>query len=138
MPALRTYAIFICHAWDYSEDYERIEQFLNDASNFRWENLSVPEHDPIDAVDEDLEYELRNQIRPSHVVLIPAGMYVANRQRWIDWEIDFARRTGRPIVGVVPRGAQRIPNIIQRAAVEVVGWNGGSIVAAVRRHALTE
>jgi hypothetical protein len=53
MPALRTYRVFISHAWAYSDDYRRIVQFLNDAPNFAWENLSVPEHDPV--VDDEVE-----------------------------------------------------------------------------------
>jgi hypothetical protein len=138
MPALRVYELFICHAWDYSEDYDRLEQFLDDAPNFEWNNLSVPEHEAIDAQDEDLEYELRGQIRPAHAVLIPCGMYVARRERWIDWELRFARRIGRPIVGVVPWGALRVPRVIQKVAAEIVGWNGASIVQAIRRHALLE
>jgi hypothetical protein len=121
VPLLREYDLFICHAWDYSKDYERLEQFLDDAPNFSWNNLSVPEHEAIDAEDEDLEYELRNQIRPAHAVLIPAGMYAANGERWLDWELNFARRCGRPVIGVAPWGAQRIPLVIQRAAVEIVG-----------------
>src|SRR5437867_1489611 len=72
VPFLREYSLFICHAWDYSDDYERLEQFLDDAPNFAWNNLSVPEHEAIDAQDEELEYELRGQIRPAHAVLIPA------------------------------------------------------------------
>ncbi len=42
MPTLRMYLVFICHDWEYSDDYYRICQFLNDAPNFAWTNLSVP------------------------------------------------------------------------------------------------
>lgn len=63
MPTLRTYPVFICHDWEYSNDYGRICKFLNDAPNFSWENLSVPEHEPLDT-DEMLEKNLRDQIRP--------------------------------------------------------------------------
>lgn len=41
MPTLRRYDVFICHAWDYSEDYERIEKFLNGAANFRWKRRGI-------------------------------------------------------------------------------------------------
>jgi hypothetical protein len=49
--ALRTYRVFISHAWDYKDDYYRCEKFLNEAPNFEWENLSVPKHAPIKDAD---------------------------------------------------------------------------------------
>lgn len=131
MPALHRYSIFICHDWEYSVDYQRICEFLDDARNFAWDNRSVPEHEPL-ANNEQLEYELRNQIRPAEVMLVLAGMYTA-RSQWMDWEMSFGRRIGKPIVGVVPWGNQRIPAAVQRNAVEVVRWNTESIVRAVRR-----
>jgi hypothetical protein len=133
MPILRTYRVFISHAWNYSDDYRRIVQFLNEAPNFRWVNLSVPQHNP--AQGEDLEYEVRNQMRPADVFLIIGGMY-ASRREWIDFELSFARRIGRPIIGIVKWGSERVPVAIQNAASEIVGWNGASIVGAIRQHAL--
>ena|SRR5947207_2615828 len=133
MPKLRSYRLFISHAWDYSEDYWRVVQFLNEAPNFVWENLSVPEHDPVPRAD--LEYELRNQMRPADAFLIIAGMYAAYSD-WIEFEITFARRIGRPIIGITKLGSERVPATIQNAATELVGWNGDSIVQAIRKHAL--
>jgi hypothetical protein len=74
-------------------------------------------------------------MRPADVFLIIAGMYSAHRD-WIDFELSFARRIGRPIIGVIKWGGERVPEIIQNAATEPVGWNGASIVAAVRKHGL--
>lgn len=133
MPALREYAIFICHDWEYADDYNRIEGFLNSASNFRWDNVSVPEHDPLDT-DDQLEYNLRNQIRPADVMLALSGMYTA-RSKWMDWEMRFGRRIGKPIIAIVPRGARVLPRLIQDNASEIVGWQQESIVRAIRRYA---
>jgi len=135
MPTLRTYKVFISHSWGYSEEYYRMENLLASVPNFRWENLSVPMHDPVS--NQDTEYELRNQMRDAHVFLILGGMYVAHSE-WIEFEIEFARRIGRPIIGVQPWGSQCIPRIIQRAAMEIVGWNSISVVNAIRRYALTD
>jgi hypothetical protein len=38
----------------------------------------------------DLDYEVRNQMRPADVFVIIAGMYVAH-SGWIDFELAFAR-----------------------------------------------
>lgn len=131
MPTLRTYSVFICHDWEYSEDYYRICDFLDQARNFDWENLSVPEHDPLDSRDR-LEYHLRNQIRPADVMLVLAGMYSA-RSGWMDWELQFARRIGTPIIAIRPWGSERLPQVVQDNATEIVGWNTGTIVDAIRR-----
>lgn len=133
MPTLRTYSLFICHDWEYSDEYYRVCKFLDAAPNFRWENLSVPEHEPLDTNDM-LEKNLRDQIRPADVLLVLAGMYTA-RSTWMDWEMAFARRIGKSIIGVKPWGNIQIPVIVQRNADEIVGWNTDAIVSAIRRFA---
>ena len=133
MPILRTYSIFICHDWEYSDEYYRICELLDGAPNFLWKNLSVPEHDPLDTNDM-LEKNLRDQIRPADVMLVLAGMYTA-RSEWMDWEMAFARHIGKPIIGVKPWGNVQLPVVVQRNADEIVGWNTDTIVAAIRRYA---
>ena len=133
MARLRRYRIFISHAWEYSAEYFRVVRFLDEAPNFSWENLSVPEHDPLSM--RNLAYELRNQMRPADVFIIIAGMYVSHSDS-IDFEMSFARRIGCPIIALWPRGSMRMPVSIQRAAVAFVGWNGASLVRAIRQYAL--
>ena len=48
MPRLKTYDVFISHAWSYHDNYYRMVNFLNDAPRFNWRNYSVPEHDPLE------------------------------------------------------------------------------------------
>lgn len=136
MPTLRTYKVFISHAWDYNEDYYRVESMLKKATYFEWQNLSVPEHDPIKN-SEELTYELNAQMRPANVFLILAGMYVAHSD-WIQYEINFARRIGRPIIGIRPWASVAMPVAVQNAAAEIVGWNTDSIINAIRYHALPD
>ena len=133
MARLRSYRIFISHAWGYSADYLRVVRFLDEAPNFRWENLSVPEHDPLSM--QNLDYELRNQMRAADAFIIIAGMYV-NHSNSIDFEMSFARRIGCPIIALELRGSRRLPVSIQRAAAAFVKWNGASLVSAIRQHAL--
>ncbi len=133
MPQLRVYQVFISHAWHRSEDYWKVVQFLNESPLFIWNNLSVPEHNPIR--DPEPAAQLRNQMRPADVFLIIAGMYAAYSD-WIDFELAFARRIGRPVIGIRKWGGERIPVAIQQASHEIVGWNSASIVGAIRNHAL--
>ena len=57
MPDLKTYDLFISHAWRYHEDYDRLVTLLNNAPNFKWRNYSVPRHDP--KIDPDTEVGFR-------------------------------------------------------------------------------
>jgi hypothetical protein len=60
-------------------------------------------------------------------------MYVSYRE-WIQKEIDIAREMNKPIIAIAPRGSQKIPQAVQDAADEVVGWTTASITDAIRRH----
>ena len=131
MPTLYPYRLFISHAWDYNADYYRLEEMLNNFPNFDYRNYSVPEHDAFDSMWR-LKQKLTNQINPTQVVLILAGMYAAHSD-WIDYEIDEAVRLGKPIIGVIPWGQERIPAKIQKHADQLHGWNIAPIIDSIRR-----
>ena len=132
MPRLHRYRIFISHAWRYNTSYYRLINRLETTPNFLYANYSVPEHDPVEANNNrKLAEELRQQIRPVEVVIILGGMYVAH-SNWIQFEIDFAQSLGKPILGVKPWAAQRMPRVVQNASDKVVGWNAPAIVKAIR------
>lgn len=136
MPPLKTYHLFISHAWTYNAEYYRLLGMLRSAPNFRFKNYSVPEHDPLKTkTDAQLRAALHRQIKPVHCVLILAGMYV-NHRKWIQEEINIAKQYKKPIVGIRPRGQQRTPIEVQQAAKVMVGWNTNSIVQAIRDHSL--
>ncbi|MGI6557410.1 MAG: TIR domain-containing protein [Limnochordia bacterium] len=135
----KTYSLFISHAWKYHDDYCRLDRLLG-AAPFSWKNYSVPKHDPVLNPDEPndrkvLLEELKGQIRPTHCVLVLAGMYAAHSY-WIQQEIDISLAYEKPIIGVRPWGQERIPRAVSDAARELVGWNTASIVAAIKKHSL--
>jgi len=131
MPKLKSYGVFISHAWDHSSDYNRLERMLKKAKRFKFRNCSVPKHDPLHARNKaQLVKELRDQIRPANVVLIICGMYVKHRE-WIQKEIDIARKMHKLIIGITPHGAERIPQEIQNLA-PIVSWRTEQIVDAIR------
>lgn len=140
MPNLKTYDIFISHAWRYSDDYNRLVKLLIEAPRFKWRNYSDPRHDPVIDPNSDvgrrkMKKELDEQIRPVNCVIVISGMYVEYSD-WIKTEIEIATRYRKPIIGVMPRGQERTPQEVQRVAEEMVGWNTDSIVSAIRKHSL--
>ena len=140
MPQLKTYDLFLSHAWFYSKGYNRAVELLNEANNFNWRNYSVPEHDPVvdpntDVGKRKLTLELDQQIRPVNCFLVMAGMY-ANYKYWIQKEVEIAQSYGKPIIGLIPWGQVRTPLYVQQVADEMVGWNTSSIVSAIRNHSI--
>ncbi len=136
MPKLKTYRLFISHAWSHNAEYYRLQKLLDEAARFKFQNYSVPEHDPIDgSTTTALKNQLLRQIRPVNIVLILAGMY-ANHSDWIQFEIDSAKNLNKPIIGISPWGQRRKPLIVQDSVNEMVNWNTNSIVRAIRKRAI--
>ena len=135
MPPLKTYRLFIGHAWQYNKDYNRLVEMLDNAKYFTWMNYSVPQERPKDGNDDnELREALRNQIRPTNCILIISGMYVAYRD-WIQHEIDVAAEWGKPIIGIRPRGNERVPQAVSSVADVMVGWYTPSIISEIRKRA---
>ena len=122
MPNLKNRMIFISHAWKYSEHYDKIEEWLNDASNFSWSNCSVPSSNGLsDKTKAGLERGMTRQINPSQVVLLLGGMYAAHSD-WIEYEIKEAQRLGKTIIGIKPWGQQKNSSNSQRCFSMRNGW----------------
>lgn len=140
MPELKTYDLFLSHAWRYNDDYYRLEKMLKEAPLFKWRNYSVPVHDPL--IDPNttvgkakLTELLDRQVRPVNCVIILGGMYAAYSE-WILKEIKLAQSYNKPIIGVYPWGQVNMPKVVQDAADELVNWQTSSIIAAIRRQSL--
>lgn len=140
MPYLKTYDLFISHAWKYGDDYTRLVNLLSQANLFTYRNYSAPQDKPLfppgpSIPKKTVIEKITNKIKPVNAVIVLTGMYAAYRD-WIQVEIEVAQSYGKPIIGVVPWGQVCVPLDVQSAFVETVRWNTDSIVGAIRRHAL--
>lgn len=135
---MKTYNLFVSHAWDYSEDYKKVIEWLDKAKaekRLDYKNYSDPKDDPIVDPDEEtkkkrMKEKLRNQIRPSSIVIVIAGMYVAYSE-WIGFEIDTAVGMNKYIIGLKPWGQERVPTKLSDNADVIVGWNYESLISAI-------
>jgi hypothetical protein len=132
---MQTYHLFISHSWNYSDKHDRLVELLTEHPTFTFRNFSVPPHNPIVGAENDrqLELAIENKIRPCSAVLIMAGMY-ATYSKWINKEIEIAKRLGKVIIAIKPFGAERISMVVRDAADAECAWNTNSIVAAIRLH----
>lgn len=133
VPYLKSRMLFISHAWKYEEQYNTIVGWFNEEPNFSWKNCSIPSTDALpDKTNRGLAMGITRQMSPAQGVLIIAGMYAAH-SGWIDYEIDEALRMRKKIIGIRPRGQERLPVKIQACAAVLVNWNRNSLIAAIRQ-----
>ncbi|AWM89964.1 molecular chaperone Tir [Pseudomonas sp. 31-12] len=133
---MQTYHLFISHSWNYSDAHDNLVKLLTAHPTFTFKNFSVPPHNPIIGAqtDKQLEEAIENKIRPCSAVLIMAGMY-STYSKWINKEIEIAKRMNKVIIAVKPFGAERISTVVRNAAHAECAWNTNSIISAIRTHA---
>jgi len=53
--------------------------------------------------------------------------------QWVDWEIEYAQKNDKRIVGVWAYGEKgcEVPEALEKYADAVVGWHGNSIIDAI-------
>lgn len=129
-----TYNLFISHSWAYTDAYEKLTGLLNSKGGyFPYKNYSVPKDDPIHNAPNQaaLRSAIEAQIKPASVVVIMAGVY-STYSKWINIEIEIAKRLGKPIVAIEPWGAEKTSKVVKDAADKIVKWQTDSIVDAIR------
>lgn len=131
----KTYSIFISHSWDNPNDLEKLRNLLNKRGYFNVEFKEVTKDEPINSDNAAyIKQSLKNKINNSNIVLGLAGMY-ASHSDWMEWELDKALELEVPIVGVIPRGQDRISTTVSSRSKIDVCWNTESIVNAIRDYA---
>jgi len=131
----KTYHIFISHSWQNSEALEGLRRLLNDRGYFNVEFEEVSKDESINSTNAYyIKRRLAEKIGNSNIVIGLAGMY-ASYSDWMEWELDKAIELDIPIIGVIPRGQERISTTVSSRSVVDVRWNTESIVEAIRTYA---
>jgi hypothetical protein len=129
--------LFVCHVWRPDEDYHRVFEYLESATNFFYRNTSTPDQRP-QGDREALREDLRKQIGNAEVVILTSSLYRRNID-WIEFELRCAKAFDKPIVVLEPFGAKdTIAPAVQELADEVVPWDQRQLVDAVKRQARHE
>lgn len=82
--------------------------------------------------DETIRRLLRMRISWATTVVVLIGNETHSR-RWVNWEIEEAKRQGKRIVGVFAYGGTdgQKPEALEKYASTIVAWNTDSIVDAI-------
>ena len=131
------FRLFITHAWETSDDYLRVFEYLESAKNFFYRNYSTPDKPP--GGDKEAQREdLRRQIAPTEVVIAVSGLYDTHKDL-LTFQLLFAQASKKPVLLMKPFGAkQATPKAILDLASEVVEWDERALVDAIRLHARQE
>ena len=131
---MNPYHLFISHSWAHADQYNNLVNLLDQATNFRYHNYSIPKNDPVhSSSDKELSRAIHNQMQPCGIVIVLAGVY-AEYSKWIDKEIKIAKSgfsKPKPILAIRP-WTNEISPAVRENADQVVKWNTESIVSAIR------
>lgn len=125
--------VFISHV---HEDDEALQHLKNLAqkSGLKIRDASIDSSSPNDASNP--EYIKSEILAPgikwasTLLVLVSPDTH---ESEWVEWEIEYAQKQGKRIVGVWARGAKDsdLPKNLDRYASAVVGWDSDSVVDAI-------
>ena len=97
--------LFVTHAWETSDDYLRVFEYLESARNFFYRNYSTPERRP--SGDKEAEREdLRRQIAPVEAVIALSSLHDTQRELFT-FELLFTQASNKPVILMKPFGTRR-------------------------------
>ena len=138
MPDENPIRIFVTHAFDESDDYLRIFEFLECVDRFYYLNVSRPEEAPKTGGMEEIKDILIQQIKAAEAVITVPSLYESHPDL-MNFMMDGADAAAKPMIVIRPFGgvAETPKELVERAS-EHIGWNAREIVDALRRQARLE
>jgi hypothetical protein len=129
--------LFVTHAWESSDEYLRVFEFLESSRNFFYKNLSGPDKAPAGGKEADRE-ELRKQMAQAECVIALPGLYRQQSELML-FEMTFAKASDKPVILMKPFGANQVlPTAITSLSDAIVEWDGRALVDAIKQQARHE
>jgi len=133
--------VFTTHAWELSDDYLRVFEYLESARNFYYRNCSNPEQRPVDTTTEGLRDELRSQMAAAEVVVALASLHVSHRDLMV-FQLHFAKASNKPVILLPGFGCElAMPRTVTELIDGQASWDERALVDAIRlqgRHEETQ
>jgi hypothetical protein len=129
----KTCHVFISHVHEDDEVLQGLKDMLK-RNGCDLRDSSIDSSKPNDATNHDY---IKQQILAPRIcwagtmlVLISPDTHTSE---WVDWEIEYAEKNAKRIVGVWARGGQDcdVPENLKKYADAVVGWNTERIMDAI-------
>ena len=125
--------VFISHIHEDDDGLKKLKNLL-DRSGMEIRDSSIHKGRPNNAQNE--EY-IKTQILAPAIKW--AGVFICyispntKNSEWVNWEIEYAAKQGKRIVGIWEHGEKEcdIPEALSEYGDALVGWNGNSIIEAI-------
>ena len=132
------FRVFVTHLFQENEDYRRVFDYLESRDNFFYRASSNPDNVPTTGGAEAIKDELREQIKPAEVVILPIAMFELNKDL-IRYQIDVAQAAKKPILGIESFGGtvQMSKEVIDNCN-DVIEWNERTIISSIKKLARDE
>jgi hypothetical protein len=133
--------VFTTHAWELSDDYLRVFEYLESAPNFYYRNCSNPEQRPVDTTTEGLRDELRSQMAAAEVIVALSSLYGSHRDLMV-FQLHFAKASNKPVILLPGFGCElAMPRTVTELIDSQASWDERALVDAIRlqgRHEETQ
>lgn len=129
----QTKNVFISHIHEDDAGLGKVRGLLaNYGMTIRDSSINSSNPNQAKSVDYIKSQILAPQIRWASTLVVYVTPNTKNSE-WVNWEIEYAHKIGKRIVGVWENGAKdcELPDALNNYADAVVGWSGSSIVDAI-------
>lgn len=130
--------VFASHAFEESDDYLRLFEFLEGVDSFYYLNVSKPENVPLTGGLQAIKDELIEQIKAAEAVFILSSTYEL-RPDIVRFIMDVAEANSKGMIALRPFGVSAdTPQELQQRCQEIIEWNDREMADALRRQARGE
>jgi len=123
-------SIFISHSFDHADKLLGVMNFIR-KRGIKHVNHSIPAWDRYNGPDIQAEIESRVRQSDRIVVILTKGIH---KSPWIEAEVKWARKYGKPIIAVWPYGeaGEAIPRVVADSDPYFSGWRATSLEKALK------
>lgn len=126
------FRVFVTHAFQETDDYLRVFEFLESVERFFYLNVSKPENLPDEGSLEAMKDELISQIKASEVVIVINDVWEQNG-KLVEYMLDVAEANDLKVFAIQPFGgmAETAPELAARVQ-DSVPWNERTLVDTIQ------
>jgi hypothetical protein len=130
--------VFVTHAFEESDDYVRVFEYLESARNFYYRNCSAPDFRPSQPSSDALREELRREITTAEVVVALTSL-APKQQDLLVFQLNYAKASDKPVL-LLPLFGRETPRLktLEGLIDETVTWDERALIDAIRRQARHE
>ena len=124
--------VFVTHAFDESDDYLRVFEFLESNDRFYYLNVSMPENRPSDGKMESIKDEFIGQIKAAEAMIVLPLIY-EQKPDLVNYMMDVAEANDIGMLAIRPFGGMsETPKEIVERVGEPIAWNARDMIDALK------